>query len=247
MKVNLFYSVVCLIVGIVFYSCKGPQGEIGPTGITGSVGSTGTAGPAGTAGTPGTAGAAGAQGPTGNANVVYSEWITPTWIANGDGTTAAFFKQKSDANALLTQDVIDKGIVYAYVKIKVLDYDQDKSEYKLVERVAPNSGQARFKIPGKLTNNDQDYGYSNITVSQQIGVNYLQVGGTLGKQGWNTAYTVFAPVPELAGKSFTFYNDLTKDLYQYRIVIVNGSTKGRQAAVDMNDYAAVKKAFNLKD
>ena len=247
MKVNLFYSVVCLVVGIVFYSCKGPQGEIGPTGITGSIGSTGTAGPAGTAGTPGTAGATGAQGPTGNANVVYSDWITPTWIANGDNTTFTYFKQKSDANALLTQDVIDKGIVYAYVKIKTLDYDQDTREFKVVERIIPNSGTARFKIPGKLTNNDQDYGFSNIQVNSQIGVNYLQVTGQFFKQGYKDANYTYGILPELAGKSFTFYNDLTKDLYQYRIVIVNGSTKGRQAGVDMNDYAAVKKAYNLKD
>ena len=265
MKVNLFYSVVCLVVGIVFYACKGPQGDIGPTGPTGNVGSmgvggpAGTVGPAGTTGTTGTAGttgpagetgqpgATGPQGPTGNANVVYSAWIAPAWVSGGDATNGAFFKQKSDANALLTQDVIDKGIVYAYVKVKALDYDQDKSEYKLVERIVPNSGTASFKIPGRQTNNFYDYGNSYIYVDQQIGVNFLRVTAQLDKRGYKDANYVLGILPELAGKSFTFYNDLTKDLYQYRIVIVNGSTKGRQAAVDMKDYAAVKKAFNLKD
>ena len=117
MKVNLFYSVVCLVVGIVFYSCKGPQGEIGPTGITGSVGSTGTAGPAGTAGTPGTAGATGAQGPTGNANVVYTDWATPEWGSFVNESDRITLIQKSNMNALLTKDVIDKAAIYFYVKV----------------------------------------------------------------------------------------------------------------------------------
>ena len=41
---------------------------------------------------------------------------------------------------------------------------------------------------------------------------------------------------------------MVKDLPQYRIVIVNGSTPGgRAAAIDYKDYAAVKRAYNLPD
>ncbi|TAE35661.1 MAG: collagen-like protein [Runella slithyformis] len=244
------------------YSCKGPQGDLGPAGIQGQVGKdgpigvigpvgpNGPAGPQGTAGTAGpqgTPGATGPQGPTGNANVVYSTWITPTWVSSGDSPTFVFFNQKNTANNLLTQDAIDKGVVYTYVKIKILDFDQDAREYKLVDRILPNEGVSRFKVSGRQTNRDQDYGYSRITVNQQIGVNYLQVSGYLDKTTWNDNYTAAVFPPELAGKSFTFYNDIAKNLYQYRVVVVYGSTAGRMAAVDMKDYAAVKAAFNLKD
>ena len=249
MKISLFYSVVCFVVGIVFYSCKGPQGDIGPTGLTGSVGSTGTAGPAGTAGT---AGATGAQGPTGNANVVYSEWLTPTWAASGEGLNAYFMNQKSTANALITQEAIDKGVIYIYWKVKALSYNENKAEYELAERINPTNGFSYFKIPGRTTNNYQDYQYLYNSAFSEIGVNYLAVNGQVNRFGTpplaNGSYGPYALLPEFsAGKGFTYYNDLVKDISKYRVIVVYGSTKGRQAAVDMNDYATVKKAYNLKD
>lgn len=262
MKTIQFFSMACLSVGLCMYSCKGPQGDLGPAGIQGQVGKdgpigvTGPVGPNGAVGPQGATGAAGAQGqtgatgpqgPMGNANVVYSTWITPTWASNGESPNIMLFGQRNTANNLLTQEAIDKGVVYTYVKFKTTIFNETTNELELVDRIQPNSGTARFKIPGRQTNRDQDYGSAGLFVNSQIGVNYLQVSGNLNKQVWNDNYSAQVVAPELAGKSFTFYNDIAKTLYQYRVVVVYGSTAGRLAAIDWKNYEEVKAAFNFKD
>ena len=143
-------------------------------------------------------------------------------------------------------------MVYTYWKVKALSYNQDKSEYELAERINPNNGFSYFKIPGKTTNNYQDYQYLYNYTDPQIGVNYLNVSGQVNRFGnpllANGAYGAYGLLPEFAnGKGFTFYNDLVKDISKYRVIVVYGSTKGRLASVDMKDYAAVKQALNLRD
>lgn len=89
-----------LAMGSILASC-GKDGDIGP------------AGPAGPQGANGTPGVTGPIGPTGSANVIYSDWLPiPT-------TAAAALpgrKNFSFTTPGLTQEVLDKGLVYAYLK-----------------------------------------------------------------------------------------------------------------------------------
>ena len=59
-------------------------------------------------------------------------------------------------------------------------------------------------------------------------------------------------MPEYVGQNPAYFRALVKDLPQYRIVVVYGSTKGGRASyegrpVDFSDYAQVKAYFSLRD
>lgn len=247
-------------VGLLFMqnACKGPEGPIGPQGIQGvkgdigPSGSTGTTGPqgpqgqTGATGPQGQTGATGPQGPMGNANVVYSDWRSIEWKSDGSSTDYQFFSSKSTAEPLLTKDAIDKGIVYVYIKSKVRNWNNDKQEYDLVEFITANGMWGNFKLPGRNQNRWQDFGQIYVGADGLIGVNYLRVTGQLYKKGPNDSF-VDILLPELANKSFTEYTTMIKDVHQYRVMVVYGSTKGRMAAIDMTNYKEVKKYFNLKD
>ena len=56
----------------------------------------------------------GAVGPAGNANVIYSEWIVPTWSAGSFYGVAV--QEYNITTTNLTQDVIDYGVVLMYWK-----------------------------------------------------------------------------------------------------------------------------------
>jgi hypothetical protein len=79
----------------------------------------GPAGPQGDPGPQGPAGAAGAAGPAGSANVIYSPWFL-TGSAGWDTVTnaAAYgaYATYDKAVASVTQDIVDNGIVLAYMK-----------------------------------------------------------------------------------------------------------------------------------
>lgn len=237
-------STICMIMAtVLFFGCEGPEGPLGPQGAKGDNGDVGAVGPKGDTGSTGTNGT---NGKDGNANVVYSAWLVPTWSANGSNVNYSYFEQKDKQNDLLTQDAIDKGVVYTYVKARQLNYNSDKQEYELLDVISPNNGNYFMKIPGRTTNDYRDFTRASFYISNEIGVNYLNVGATLVKIGPDVNYTNFeTPIPELANKSFDFYKDLLKDL-KYRVVVVHGSTQGR-INVDMTDYEAVKKAYNLPD
>lgn len=91
------------IAGSVFYSCKGPEGPAGPQGAKGE---TGAVGPTG---------AQGATGATGTANVIYSPWKdlhgAEKWSGFGQQTLWVSFTAPEITDAML-----DKGLVYVYLK-----------------------------------------------------------------------------------------------------------------------------------
>ena len=96
-----------LTLGVLQFNCSkegpaGPQGNPGPQGPAGA------------------AGAAGPTGPAGSANVIYSAWFL-TGAANWDTTvvdaaTYGAFAILDKAATGVTQDIIDNGIVLAYMK-----------------------------------------------------------------------------------------------------------------------------------
>lgn len=241
-------STICMLIATtLFFGCEGPEGPLGPQGLKGDQGEIGALGPQGDTGSTGANGTNGTNGQDGNANVVYSAWIAPDWASNGNNANYAEFKLKDTANSMLTQDAVDKGVVYTYIKANSLRYNADTGEYELAERIVPNGTNAYFKIAGRGTNEIRDFGRSYIYVDNSIGVNYLNVYSYLFKLGWDENYTDSeTPIAEFENKSFAFYNDLVKDTYKYRVVVVHGSTQGR-TNVDMSDYEAVKRAYNLPD
>ena len=98
---------VILTLGVLQFSCSkegpaGPQGDAGPQGPTGANG------------------APGAAGPAGSANVIYSSWFltgAAGWdTAVADASPYGAFAIYDKATTTVTQDVIDNGIVLAYMK-----------------------------------------------------------------------------------------------------------------------------------
>ena len=84
---------------------------------TGPAGATGPAGPAGPAGTTG---AAGAAGPAGTANVIYSDWTTPAFVADTQHNGAVIDTVGSHYSwtaAKLTADILNKGEIKVYINL----------------------------------------------------------------------------------------------------------------------------------
>lgn len=230
---------------MIVVSCKGPEGPQGPAGPTGAPGVAGTPGVAGATGPAGVSGVAGAMG---NANVVYTAWkgvdISSSYYQTTDNLYTYMGNDNASAYPLLTNDVINKSLVYVYFKFGQQFYDNATAEVKLVERIAPTSAYGQIKIPGRTTSTYTDF-FNYQVYHQPIGPNFLNFTlrmdtFTYDQQGKQLV------IPELVGKNAQYFRDLVKDLPQYRVVIVNGSTPGgRAAAIDYKDYAAVKKAYNL--
>jgi hypothetical protein len=109
-KTNYLLLLAIAFTVMLFASSCGKDGAVGPQGQAGATGPTGSAGSAGAAG------AQGATGATGTANVIYSDWKTPSTytlstifgIKHLDATIAA---------AGITQDILDKGTVIVYGKL----------------------------------------------------------------------------------------------------------------------------------
>lgn len=237
-------GLVALLLMLVI-SCKGPEGPAGPAGATGAAGAAGTPGATGPAGA---SGVAGATGPMGNANVVYTDWkavdISGT-VFKYPNLSGVQLVPASTANTLLTKDAIDKGVIYVYYKFGQLSFDQT-SGYKLVERIKQDTVVAAVKIPGRTTNNINDYTKYQIT-TDFLGQNYFAPKVFIFSGIYNTSSDRYDPIPELLFQPDQVYRTMLKDYPQYRIVVVYGSVKGRVGAVDFKDYAAVKQAFNLPD
>ena len=94
---------VILTLGVLQFSCS----KEGP------------AGPQGNPGAQGPAGAAGSAGPAGTANVMYSAWFltgASGWDTVTNAANYGAYATYDKAAASVTQDVIDNGIVLAYMK-----------------------------------------------------------------------------------------------------------------------------------
>lgn len=216
-----FFSFL-VILGLT--ACKGAQGDVGPAGTNGT---------------------------DGNANVVYTEWKTPTWDATiGSSSSATYIAQTNTASSVLTQDAIDKAAIFVYFKTKDLTRSTSLGSYQLVDRISTDLGSGYFKIPGRTTNLESDYAsivagdFSSFgdTYHMSFGVNYFQL--IAGIQA--TAYDG-STISEFTNASYNFYTAAGNAL-QYRIVVVYGSTKSaRYASVNWKDYAEVKEVLKLKD
>ncbi|MFC5411761.1 hypothetical protein ACFPMF_20735 [Larkinella bovis] len=99
MKIKLSSSVLSLLtMGILFMGCKGDEGPVGPAGAKGDTGAQGVAGP---------------KGEPGTANVIYSEWLPLPEKAVASNPNRKNFDIPAPK---ITQEILDKGLVYAYLK-----------------------------------------------------------------------------------------------------------------------------------
>ena len=94
---------------LVMASC-GKDGKIGPTGAIGATGPTGPQGVAGTSGTNGATGAVGVTGATGTANVIYSDWVTPSSYTKDTIFSTYHFYADITASKI-TQAILDRKSV----------------------------------------------------------------------------------------------------------------------------------------
>lgn len=246
-----------------FYACKGPEGDTGPIGPAGPQGPAGVAGTAGVAGANGAAGAAGATGAAGkdgNANVVYTAWRK--YDAGGStanrigGTNISSLNMSlgNTAEPLFTQEVMDKDLIYTYGRYMDLINDPTTFELKFVERYVLLSGKDNsftlsFLIPNRDAQNSNNYRFGDF-FPPKYGVNYFNIEGLLRlrAQEFDTAGTPRVVLPtEYDGKDLDYFKNLASNLMSYRHVIVKANIAGRQNAVNMRDYNAVKKAFNLNN
>lgn len=247
-------------------SCKGPEGPIGPAGPTGATGVAGATGPQGTTGATGpqgttgatgpqgvsgATGATGPQGPMGNANVVYTAWkpvdLSGNYYRYPDNLGVDLGNDQKTANALLTAEVMDKSLVYVYFKFGQQLYDNAAGEFKLIERIQASNAFGNALISGRTGAKFDDFIQYYIN-HDYLGTNYLRFNLHMYTQQYDQATAKQVPVTDLIGKTAQDFRNMVKDLPQYRVVIVNGSTPGgRAAAIDYKDYAAVKRAYNLPD
>lgn len=100
---------------LVLTSC-GKDGAIGPTGAVGATGPTGPQGTPGSNGTSGATGSVGATGATGTANVIYSDWITPSTYTK-DTIFSTYHLYADLAASKITQAILDNGTVIVFGKL----------------------------------------------------------------------------------------------------------------------------------
>ncbi len=261
MKDLKLFSAICLLGAMFMFGCKGPEGPVGPQGpqgAAGTAGSNGAAGVAGATGATGAVGATGAAGKDGNSNVVATAWrkldvgkTTANRIGGAD-ITSITTEFGNTAEPLFTQEVMDKDLIYTYCKHNEVVYGADGA-VTLVERyelLNKSSLEAPFLIPGRNNSTENNYRYG-ILSPPKYGVNYFNISGLLAlrRQIFNPATNqteVLLP-DELKGKDEAYFKGIMENLFSIRHVIVKSNVAGgRKMAINMNDYNAVKKAFNLK-
>jgi hypothetical protein len=242
---NTYLSIIAIFASLFTYSCKGPEGAVGPKGATGVTGATGATG------------STGAAGANGNANVVYNDWKLSYQMGGGRYTNnvgrfviADFVMSPTNTDEpILTKEAFTTGSVYTYAKFNALVYDAVNKTYDLPERIKLVENNATVDsyslIPGR--NKDQLSSYTFTRLANiDVRENYFSFFGFNSLKDERTKFLI----PEFQGiDDYTFFQKafmLDKSLL-IRHVVVYGTTKGRLASINMNDYEEVKRALDLKD
>ena len=193
MKAKLFP--LALISCLIITACEGPQGPkgtagaqgaqgvtgatgspgaVGPTGATGATGAgvkgdkgdPGTPGTNGTNGTNGATGEKGDKGDPGTANVIYSGWFTPG--ANDWQKLSDINYTYTIAEAKITQDIVDRGVVLAYSR--------------------QNANSASYLLPLTLTTSSSISNYNVGMSMEKVIINFLELLEPSGKPANNLQF-----------------------------------------------------------
>ena len=134
MKQVLFFGLLACLT--VFAGCKGDQGDPGPAGVAGPAGPVGPAGPA---------------GPAGN-NSIQDTVITLTdtdWIASANDWVARLVSVP-----IITQGIVDNGLVVAYLSTSELPIISSNSWLALPFSISRTTGTNSWSYgiqPGSIT------------------------------------------------------------------------------------------------
>jgi hypothetical protein len=215
-------KILALGVALCIAACKGEDGAVGPTGPKGD---TGLAGTNGTNGAVGATGPAGAVGATGTANVIYSAWIDRPFPGTGSTAwTSGNFGTATRAN--------------------FPTYSCSLSAPKLTPEIIDKGVIMVYMKPfaafiGALPLPHEASSINSID-SSPLGMRYSFT--PLG----NGTIVISAKNVYPALSSGTWQTPSTDEQFRY-VIIPGGVPAGRTANVDLNDYEAVKKYYNLKD
>ena len=123
----LFYLAIASLTLVACSPEDGEDGAIGPQGPQGEQGPQGPQGEPGQDGAEGAQGEQGEQGEPGTANVIYSDWIDSEFDDDIFTTSASF---SIDA-PLMTEDIIDEGVILVYGRSFPAPVTNDTDVYAL--------------------------------------------------------------------------------------------------------------------
>lgn len=233
-----YLSMLLAVITLSIFSCEGPAGDIGPSGAQGVAGQ---AGPAGADGSQGE------KGDPGNANVVYSEWVSPAWEADGNNSNLTYYSWEKQFANVLTQEILDQGLVYIYFKGHRLNWNSGIQEYE-VRDVVSREGASVFKhIAGtardEYYNFVQTYAYASSYLSSE-GIDF---GGYTYKTAYNYESGQEEVRPIFENATYSDVAAYAKDQHQVRVIAIKGSTAARLPAINWDNYEEVITALNIPE
>lgn len=232
----LFILTVCISTFIT--SCKGPEGPVGATGAKGD------------AGTSGPTGAKGDKGDTGSANVKYTEWFAPEWddFFRSEDNLYMLLNTTKTSQAILTEEVIDKSAIHIYIRYNERIYNNANGGFELIQRVTGNSSIWGYtKVPDRITNTQNDFNQI-LAAYDNVGKNYFKPRIQINTNFYDLGIQREIAIEEYKTKTAIQIRELSKDIAQFRIVVIPGAVlSGRQKAVNFDNYEEVKNVFGLTD
>ena len=210
---------VALTVAMFIFldACKAEKGDLGPIGPIGPTGANGTNGAIGATGAIGVTGTTGATGTAGATGVKGDKGDTGATGATG-ATGNANVIQVSYGSKTYTSGFLQYILPAAITKDIV-----EKSIVSAYVQTSAGGSALWYNIPGATTG--ATYTYRLYSETFTTGLNNMFIGrvnsATTGNDIFTTTRILFIPASTLLN--------------------------GRKAAVDLSDYEAVKKYYNLKD
>ena len=210
---------VALTVAMFIFldACKAEKGDLGPIGPIGPTGANGTNGAIGATGAIGVTGTTGATGTAGATGVKGDKGDTGATGATG-ATGNANVIQVSYGSKTYTSGFLQYILPAAITKDIV-----EKSIVSAYVQTSAGGSALWYNIPGATTG--ATYTYRLYSETFTTGLNNMYIGrvnfATTGNDTFTTTRILFIPASTLLN--------------------------GRKAAVDLSDYEAVKKYYNLKD
>lgn len=227
-------------------ACKGDPGETGPIGPQGPKGDTGEQGPAGPGGATGPAGATGAKGDKGDTGATGATGQTgaagpqgPKGDTGATGATGAT-GQKGDKGD--KGDTGTANVIYsAWIDMRSGWVRNSDRHWFLPAFSAP-----------QITQTVMDNGVI-LVYAKNIGSRVTPIPNSyygFDYQVWVNNILIYRIWPNISSTTPTIFSvsAVLADYTHFRYVIIPGGIPaGRTAAVDFNDYEAVKKYYNLPD
>lgn len=229
-KVLVFLMAVVITAGMA--ACKGDAGPEGPQGPKGDKGDQGPAGPAGTAGANGAPGSTGPKGDKGDPG--------STGAQGPQGTPGAQGPQGAQGPAGTANVIYSAWLNFPASSPGYMSSGAEKTWTFGAPRVTQEVlDKGTVLAYGKATNDVYSLPLTEIFEGR---LESYSIVWTLGVIRFYRKYAGAGSAPA----SFTSSSYAGFTAFRY-VIIPGGIPAGRQAAIDYNDYEAVKKYYNLPD